>query len=137
MSYGIVYTVDKEILLMTHTNGQFIGFSDAEEAAAHLATIASKNSEINGIMASFLFVSLLDFGLIEYPTRLKDMEKYLLDYKPESSEAKLHCNGVAGVKMHGLRVDKSISELKYEPKKPEPETPMSTSDNDNPYSNRN
>lgn len=156
MSYGIVYTVDEDLLLLTHTNGQFIGFSDAEAAASHLAAIATKNSEINGVIASLFFVSKLDFGLIQYPDPMKDIAKYLIDYKPTDNQAKLYCHGIAGVKMHGIRVDKSISELKYEPKeeKPKstrrkfnketketpkdfkPEAPKASSDSEDPYSTR-
>lgn len=156
MSYGIVYTVDDDLLLLTHIDGQFIGFSDAEAAASHLAAIATKNSEVNGVIASLFFVSKLNFGLIEYPNPMKDIAKYLVDYQETDGQAKLYCHGIAGVKMHGIRVSKSIEEIKYEPKEEKskstrrkfnqeiketpkdlkPEAPKASSDSEDPYSTR-
>ena len=137
MSYGIIFAIDDDQFLMTQHDGKFIGFKDTEAAIAYMSAITEANAKENGTMAALFFVTSLNIGLIKYPKEMKDIAVHLNDFKPETNESKLHCHGVAGVKMFGLSVKESIEEYKYVPTRPEPQTPMSTSDNNNPYSDRN
>jgi hypothetical protein len=144
MSYGVVFNVKDEIFLLTKPDGSFLAFEDMETTVIYMSEIASKNAEINGPLASILFISTIDMGLIKYPKVPKNLAKYLEDFNAETNGAKLYCHGIAGVKMFGLRVKKSISRLKYVPKenkaesKPtEPESPKAASDSQDPYEGRN
>jgi hypothetical protein len=137
MSYGIIFCIKDDQFLMTDHEGKFIGFKDAEAAVGYMAAITEENAKQNGTMAALIFVTALDVGLIKYPKELKDLAPYLNDFKPDTNESKLYCHGVAGVKMFGLSVKDSIEDFKYVPKRPEPETPKSSSDNEDPYANRN
>lgn len=137
MGYGIVFRINEEQYLMTQHDGKFIGFKDTEAAVGYMSAIAEANAKANGPIASLLFITQLDMGLIKYPEKMEDISVDLKDFNPESKECKLHCHGVAGVKMFGLSVKDSIEKYKYVPKRPEPETPKSSSDNEDPYAHRN
>jgi hypothetical protein len=145
MSYGIVFNIKEERFLLTKKDGGLLGFEDVESAAGYMAMIAEKNAEINGPMASLVFITILDFGLIKYPKDHTSISKYFEDYDKETNKAKLHVHGVAGVCMPGLRVKNAISRIKYVPKDPkkkdeqkpvEPEDPKASSDNQDPYEKR-
>ena len=143
MSYGVVFSIKDEIFLLTKPDGSFLAFEDMETSASYMSEIASKNAEINGPFASIIFLTTIDIGLIKYPKVPKNLARYLEDFNTETNGTKLYCHGIAGVKMFGLKVKKSISRLKYVPKenkaesKPtEPESPKAASDSQDPYEKR-
>lgn len=149
-AYGLVYSIGDrkkypERYLLTRNDGSFLAFDSPDTAAEYMAQVASKNSEINGPLASILFISLVDFGLIEYPAIPKNLAKYLATYDPATGKSEIVVKGVAGVKMHGLEVKDTISRLKYVPQKTEektdskpvePEAPKAASDTQDPYEKR-
>lgn len=157
MSFAVVFEQQNQPYLLMHPDGKFLAFKTVEDAATYMTMIATKNAEVNGPLSALMFIHEIDMGLINLPEDVNDIKKHLMDFDEEKSTGSLYRFGVSGVKMHGLRLNESIKELRYEPKeeKPKstrrkfnpktqetpkdlkPETPKASSDSEDPYSERN